>query len=147
MRGSRMHGYGNTQKHRGAGSRGGHGMAGSKKQKWHYVSKYLPGYFGEKGFKRHHGHLPAEVTINVGQLSANIEKFVADGAATGSKGTYTIDLTTVGYTKLLGTGKVENKLKITVATCSQSAKKKIEAAGGSVETTEKETESAEKSGD
>ena len=140
MRGSRMHGYGNTQKHRGAGSRGGHGMAGSKKQKWHYVSKYLPGYFGERGFKRHHGHLPCDEIINVGMLSRSIEKLVQDGKATGSKGSYTIDLTEAGYTKLLGAGKLDKKIKIKIAKCSQKAKEKIEAAGGSVEAETTETE-------
>ena len=140
MRGSRMHGYGNTQKHRGAGSRGGHGMAGSKKHKWHFVSKYMLGYFGEKGFKRHHGQQPSEELINVGYLSAHMERLVAEGKATGSKGSYTIDLTAAGYTKLLGAGKVDKKIKLKIAGCSAKAKEKIEAAGGAVEAESAETE-------
>lgn len=143
MRGSRMHGYGNTQKHRGAGSRGGHGMAGSKKQRWHYISKYMPGYFGEKGFKRHHGNTIPDEIINVGNLSKTITKLVAEGKATGAKGSYTIDLTAAGYTKLLGAGSIDSKIKVKVAKCSRKAKEKIEAAGGSVEA---ETEEKEESG-
>jgi len=142
MRGSRMHGYGNTQKHRGAGSRGGHGMAGSKKHKWTHVSKYMPDYFGKKGFKKH-GKITSDRTINAGQLSAGIKKYVADGKASHSNGTYAVDLDFLGYTKLLGTGKVEVKLKVKVKKCSANAKEKIEAAGGSVETPEKTTESGD----
>ncbi len=140
MRGSRMHGYGNTQKHRGAGSRGGHGMAGSKKQRWHYVSKYMPGYFGERGFKRHHGQQKPEEVINVGQLSKTIEKLAQEGKAKGTKGAYTIDLSEAGYTKLLGAGKINVKIKVKIAKTSQKAKEKIEAAGGSVEAETTETE-------
>jgi large subunit ribosomal protein L15 len=139
MRGSRMHGYGNTQKHRGAGSRGGHGMAGSKKQRWHYVSKYLPGYFGERGFKRHHDTQDEkDQTINVGYLSDHIKTLTAQGHAKEAKGAYTIDLAAAGYDKLLGAGKVTEKLNVKVTKCSESAKEKIEAAGGSVETTAEE---------
>ncbi len=132
MRGSRMHGWGNTQKHRGAGSRGGHGMAGSKKHKWHYISKYFPDYFGGKGFKRHSAD-KEDVTMNVGYLGRHLADLVAEGAAKKSGDAYEIDLGKAGYTKLLGAGSVEVKLKIRVAGCSASAKAKVEAKGGSVE--------------
>ena len=149
MRGSRNHGYGNTQKHRGAGSRGGRGMAGSKKQKWSYVSKYLPGYFGKKGFKRPQSQIKTDTTINVGYISANISKFVASGAAKKEKSSYSLDLSACGYTKLLGSGKVEIKLDVSVVSCSAKARQKIEAAGGSVTSEDSESESNEskKSGD
>ncbi|MFH1056034.1 MAG: uL15 family ribosomal protein [Candidatus Altiarchaeota archaeon] len=139
MRGSRSHGYGITQKHRGAGSRGGHGMAGSKKHKWGYVSKYLPGYFGKKGFKRPKSQTTFDKTINVSQLSEEIKILVGKGLVSESSGVYSINLKDAGYTKLLGAGKVNAKLKVKVEKCSPQAKAKIEAAGGSVETREKET--------
>jgi len=132
MRGSRMHGWGNTQKHRGAGSRGGHGMAGSKKHKWHYISKYFPDYFGSRGFTRHSADKD-DVTMNVGYITEHLEAFVAEGKAKKSGDAYELDLGKAGYTKLLGAGSVNVKLKVKVAKCSASAKKKIEAQGGSVE--------------
>jgi large subunit ribosomal protein L15 len=138
LRGSRMHGFGNTQKHRGAGSRGGHGMAGGKKHKWVYVSKYMPGYFGQIGFKRHKSIVTNDTTMNVGQLSRNIESMVQQGLATGSKGSYEIDFAAAGYTKLLGAGKALAKFKVKVERCSEGARAKIEAAGGSVEVTKVE---------
>jgi large subunit ribosomal protein L15 len=127
-----MHGFGNTQKHRGAGSRGGRGMAGSKKQRWQYVSKYLPGYFGRRGFKKK-GEVQCDITINVGEIEAILDALVKEGKAKGGKGAYSVDLAAAGFTKLLGTGKVASKLTVTVASCSAKAKEKIEAAGGSIE--------------
>ncbi|MBD3387705.1 MAG: 50S ribosomal protein L15 [Candidatus Altiarchaeales archaeon] len=140
LRGSRTHGYGNAQKHRGAGSRGGRGMSGSKKQKWARISKNMKGYFGKKGFKRHKTTVEDVKTMNVGYLSDHIGRLVSEGAATESKGAYTIDLAASGIGKLLGAGKVESKLNITVNSCSPRAREKIEAAGGTVEVQKAEDE-------
>jgi len=141
MRGSRNHGYGNTQKHRGAGSRGGRGMAGSKKHRWVRVSKYMPGYFGSKGFTRPRSLVSRIRTVNVGWLSERIGKLVEAGVASESGGVYTVDLGAAGYGKLLGDGLVDVKLNVKVDTCSPRAREKIEAAGGSVETAVQEESS------
>jgi large subunit ribosomal protein L15 len=133
LRGSRTHGYGNAQKHRGAGSRGGRGMAGSKKQKWIRVVKDNPGYFGSKGFTRHGSLVSKPASINIGYLSDNIGRFVADGFAVESDGSYKVDLSACGYGKLLGAGSLDVKLKLKVDECSKKAREKVEAAGGSVE--------------
>lgn len=135
-RGSRTHGYGNTQKHRGAGSRGGHGMAGSKKHKWQHVSKFMPGYFGHRGFKRPREIVCREKTINVRDLDEGIEKLVKNKMAVKSGGSYNVDLTALGFDKLLGSGDVKSKLNVKVCKCSSKAKEKIEAAGGSIEAAE-----------
>lgn len=132
-RGTRNCGWGNTQKHRGAGSRGGRGNAGSKKQKWSYTSKYLPDYFGRKGFKRPEKVITEDVTINVGDLSKNIKKYVSEGKAVENAGKYIIDLTALGYNKLLGSGKATEAIEIKVAKSTQSAIEKIQKAGGKVE--------------
>ena len=132
-RGTRNCGWGNTQKHRGAGSRGGRGMAGSNKQNWTYVSKYLPGYFGRRGFKRPDKILKDDVTINVGDIDSRIMKFVAEGKAKETGGKYVIDLTSLGFDKLLGSGKVTHALEIKVEKSSPSAVEKIKEAGGNVQ--------------
>jgi len=139
-RGSRTHGYGNTQKHRGAGSRGGHGMAGSKKHKWQHVSKFMPDHFGHKGFKRPQGSIVVDKTINVGILDASIEKLVKNKMATKDAKGYTVDLSALGFDKLLGSGSVKNKLNVTVAKSSGKAKEKIESAGGKLESDSSEVE-------
>jgi large subunit ribosomal protein L15 len=146
FRGSRSHGWGITQKHRGAGSRGGHGMAGSKKHKWSYISKFFPDYFGAKGFKRPWSQVTHDTTINVGFISENIKKLVETGLVKQSGNSYSIDLTQSEFTKLLGTGKVSVKLQVKVAKCSQKAKEKIEAAGGKVESSEADTEETGETG-
>lgn len=133
-RGSRTHGYGNTQKHRGAGSSGGRGMAGSKKQGWSYVSKFLPGYFGHRGFKRPPSMVKRARTINLGDVDEGIEQLIKQKKAELKDSKYVLDLRALGYDKLLGSGKVKHALHITVDACSQLATKKVEEAGGKIET-------------
>ena len=43
-----------------------------------------------------------------------------------------IDLTEMGYDKLLGSGRIDRALNITVGSASARAIEKVEAAGGSV---------------
>jgi len=139
MRGSRTHGYGCTQKHRGAGSRGGRGLAGSKKHKWMFVSKYMKGHFGRHGFKLPSKIIKKQKTINVGQIDERIESLVKNGKAKKEAGVYKLNLTELGYDKLLGSGKVIHKLIITAESCTKSALEKIEKFGGRVETGVPET--------
>ena len=137
LRGSRTHGYGNAQKHRGAGSRGGRGMAGSKKQNWMWVSKNMPGKFGRSGFKRHASIIKNSSTLNVGDLDDRAEKWLSAEKAKKTKDVITVDLGKIGIDKLLGSGKVTNKYALTVDSCSQKALAKIEACGGKLTVKEK----------
>ncbi len=107
MRGTRNCGWGNTQKHRGAGSRGGRGMAGSNKHKWSYVSKYMPDHFGRVGFKIPLKMIHEDTKVNLGILDSNLERLVTDGKAIQTGKTYAIDLEAMGYDKLLGSGKCQ----------------------------------------
>ncbi len=110
-------GYGGKKKHRGKGSRGGKGWAGSTKHRRSYVYKYAPENFGYKGFRP-----PAPKAIKIINLK-DVEKL-----AKGKD----IDLTKLGYTKLLGNGKLSKPLTITIGRVSASAKAAVEAAGGTV---------------
>jgi len=132
-RGSRTCGYGNAQKHRGAGSRGGRGMAGSKKHKWSYVSKYMPEYFGTKGFKRPQGVVREIKTINVGDIEKDLDRLVDEGKIRLKNKRYFLNLGDIGYDKLLGSGEISHPIVVTVNSCSKLALKKIESAGGKVE--------------
>lgn len=132
LRGSRTHGYGNAQKHRGAGSRGGRGMSGAKKQKWSWVSK-IPDYFGRKGFKRPKSQVDSDIVFNVGFIGKNIESLVNAGIAQKNGDKYSIDLTKSECTKLCGSGRIMFAADIKVDKTSARAIEKIEAAGGSVE--------------
>ena len=132
-RGHNTHGHGASKKHRGAGSRGGRGNAGTGKragQKKAGLKGFKLGH--SKGFLRRRGLL-RENTINLGNFNAHtINKYVRAGQAKKEGQVYVLNLSALGYDKLLGTGNTDLKLKITVAKCSVSAAEKIKAAGGEV---------------
>ncbi len=121
MRGSRTHGYGRIGQHRDAGSKG-HRKVGRHKHLWSYVVTHEPDYFGKKGFTSPQSLKRKENIINITQLSElPIENNTAH-----------INLTKMGYTKLLGTGKITKPLTITVAAYSKIAAEKIRKAGGKI---------------
>lgn len=125
MRGSRTHGYGRVGQHRDAGSKGQR-KVGRHKHLWSYVTAHEPNYFGKKGFTSPQSLKRKENTINIKQLNELTLKTL------GKNGKTQINLTNLGYTKLLAAGKITKPLVITVASCSKTAAEKIEKAGGQV---------------
>ena len=117
---SRYHGRG-KKAGRGAGKRGGRGNAGLNKHKVMTRLKYMPGHWGMHGFNRHPGLRVVNSSINVGRVAEMVE---------GDS----IDLSKMGYDKLLGRGSIDRALNVTVSEASSRAIEKIEAAGGSVQT-------------
>lgn len=115
MRGSRTHGYGSKKKHRGGGSQGGHGYGGSHKHKFSRIVTKEPWHYGYKGFVN-----PTRRRIR----AINVEKLemLADGDA--------VDLTKLGYGKLLSRGSLTKPLTVRVAAASKAAREKVEKAGG-----------------
>jgi len=138
QRGSRTHGWGRVGQHRAGGSRGGHGKAGFHKHKWTYVIKYEPDYFGKKGFTSPKSVRRKVNAINVGALDEMAEKL----STRKEKDKFFIDLESLGYTKLLGTGNVTKPLIVKVSSCSNSATEKIKEAGGQILTESEELESS-----
>jgi len=138
FRGSRTHGRG--KKHgRGHGDRGGVGNAGLHKHKFKWMIKYDPDHFGAYGFFRHAAKVDDKIALNVGDISEKIAEFETRGAAHKTAEGYRIDLTSMKIDKLLGSGKANLRMEIIVAEATESAKNKIEAAGGKVTTTVQET--------
>ena len=121
FQGKTTYGYGSMKKHRGAGNRGGRGMAGSGKradQRKTWILKYFgPEYFGKHGFTRPPEVQKKSVIINIRDLPDQ----------------ETVNLTKLGYTKLLAKGTPKKKYHIITQACSKKAKDKIEKAGGKVE--------------
>ena len=126
-RGSRTHGYSRVGQHRCSGSKGFR-KAGRHKAGWSYVLRYEPDYFGSRGFTSPKSLRQKANVINVGKLDEIAEKFSVEKA----KGKPLIDLESLGYTKLLGTGKITKSLIVKVASCSESAAEKIKNAGGQI---------------
>ncbi|HLC86127.1 MAG TPA: uL15 family ribosomal protein [Candidatus Nanoarchaeia archaeon] len=136
MRASSTHGWGSKKKHRGAGHRGGKGMAGSGKradQKKPTILKlYGNDYYGKRGFHRPQKLIKKIRTINLKDLQKHIESYVKDKLAEKQGNTYVVDLSKLGYDKLLGGGHVNIKLKIKADQFSKNAIHKIEENGGEI---------------
>lgn len=115
MMGSKTHRRGFKKKGRGSGHRGGFGMAGTGKradQKKTLILNLPYDYFGKEGLKKK--PLRYDV-INVGELAIK---------ANGKKD---LDLSKF---KILGNGEIKTALNIKAYSASESAKEKIEKAGG-----------------
>lgn len=133
QRGSKTHGYGSMKKHRGAGSRGGRGNAGSGKRADVKKPSFLKQgrVMGKNGFKSPliNQYVP---TINLALINQRLAQYVDSAFANKTKEGYELDLSKIGVEKLLGTGKVTEKLFITVDYASAKSIEKVEAAGGKV---------------
>lgn len=121
-RGSKTHGWGSKKKHRGSGNKGGVGMAGTGKRgqskKPTIIKLYGPEYFGRRGF-----HRPQLVIKHINAINLeDLKKFNKSD----------INLTELGYNKLLGKGKIYQKYNIIVNSFSKKAKQSIEKLGGTI---------------
>ncbi len=130
MRGSRTHGYGRIGQHRDAGSKGQR-KVGRHKHLWSYVTTHEPDYFGKHGFTSPQSLKRKEKVINIAKLDEI-------SALSTENGKTQVNLTSLGYTKLLGTGKITKPLTVTVPACSKIAEEKIKQAGGQVLTQSQE---------
>jgi large subunit ribosomal protein L15 len=131
-RGSRTQGYGRVGQHRDTGSKGRR-KSGRHKHLWSYVTTYEPDYFGKHGFTSPKSLRRKEHTINIAKLDE-----ISGKLSTEKEGKLHIDLTTLGYSKLLGAGKTQKALIVNVLSCSKSAAEKIKRAGGQVLTAPQE---------
>jgi large subunit ribosomal protein L15 len=116
---SRYHGRG-KKAGRGAGKRGGRGNAGINKHRVMTRIKYMPNHWGMHGFNRDPSLRTVHITVNVSQLNHLAGE------------SDSINLSEHGITKLLGSGRIEHAINVTVAHASAKAVEKVEAAGGSV---------------
>lgn len=146
-RGSRTVGWGRVGQHRRRGGKP-YRNPGRHKALWSYVIKYDPDYYSKTGFTspksfrlRHRVNI-----INVGALDGLAEKFAVEQA----KGKMLVDLENLGYSKLLGSGKITKPLVVKVPSFSESAAEKVKEAGGEIlsppekeeETEQEQTEEA-----
>ena len=122
FRGSRTVGYGRIGQHRDAGSKGNR-KVGRHKHLWSKIVTTQPDYFGKHGFTSPQSLHRKEKTINLHQLDQLAQ-------------TPNINLTQLGYTKLLGTGKLTKPLTIQVKAYSKSAQEKVKQAGGEIVTSQ-----------
>jgi large subunit ribosomal protein L15 len=131
LRGSRTFGYGRQGQHRKT-SQKGERKAGRHKGGWTYVLRYEPDYWGKKGFRSVQSLHRKVNVINVGNLDALVERLDAQNRLVHKDDKIFLNLDELGFTKLLGTGKITESVLAKVSAHSSSAAKKIEEAGGQI---------------
>lgn len=146
QRGNKTHGYGSMKKHRGAGHRGGRGMAGTgkradtKKQSILHDKKY----FGKHGFKTRKAKIKRLLKrVNVSQLQEQLKKLV-----TKEGSIFKVNITGKRdkFTKILSKGEIKDKWEITLfkGQISKRAQEKVEKAGGKIILIEKRAKAEKK---
>jgi large subunit ribosomal protein L15 len=131
-RGSKTHGCGSMKKRRGAGSRGGRGMAGTGKRGDANKPSVWANkkYFGKRGFKPQN---QVEITAcSLFYLETKLPRFIESDLVKEEKGVFVVDLEVLGFNKLLSQGKVTKKYNITTRFASTKAIEKVKAEGGDV---------------
>jgi large subunit ribosomal protein L27Ae len=124
-------GHGRIGKHRT--HPGGRGNAGGQHHHRILMDKYHPGYFGKVGMKKYHvkpaqSHCP---TINIDRLWSFVPRAIYEAAT--AEAAPVVDVTKLGYFKVLGKGALPDKPMVVKAKfVSALAEKKIKAAGGAV---------------
>ena len=130
LRGTRSNGGGCTKKRRGAGHRGGRGQAGGHKHHWSWMVINDPKHFGKYGFKRPQKTIKKVNPVNLSYLDEKSEELLEKGLASKENDSIIIDVTQLGYNKVLGSGRITKPLTIKAPEFSASAESKIQEAGG-----------------
>ena len=132
QRGSRTHGYGQIGQHRAGGGRGGHGKAGYDKHKWTYVIKHEPDYWLKKGFVSTRTLDKSVNIIDVGKLDDLADRLESEKKLEKKDKKIFLDLESLGFDKLLGTGNISKPIVVKIASFSEAASRKLEEAGGEI---------------
>jgi large subunit ribosomal protein L15 len=94
--------------------------------------KYEPDRYRNIGFKPPSSLAPKLEVVNVGELKdIAINVHGVETITAGSEGLL-LDLDSLGFGKLLGTGSIDVPLKVKVSDYSSRALEKLEAAGGQI---------------
>jgi large subunit ribosomal protein L15 len=133
LRGSRTHGWGTSGQHRGSGMLGGHGNVGLLRHKKSAVIRYKI-QLKKKNLLPRMEDKRRSVT-SVGQLEDLLVRRDCAHAVSDHDGKKLLDLQVLGFTKLLGAGKIQLPILVRVGSFSKSAGAKLEAAGGRIEKT------------
>lgn len=123
-------GYGRVGQHRKGGGRGGKGKAGGRKHFWIQTLKYNPDRYKKVGFKPPSALEPPLETINIGELKDLAQKTLGTDRVENFSDPVELDLTQLGFNKLLGRGKIGFPLRLKVSSYTTRAREKVEAAGG-----------------
>ncbi|AFH42488.1 50S ribosomal protein L15 [Fervidicoccus fontis] len=129
---TRTMGWGRIGQHRKTGSKGGRGAAGMLKHKESWMRKYAPGWIGKHGFTSPYEKKEKVYEINLLQLDELVEELASKGVLKEDSGKPIIELDKLGFTKLLGTGRISRPIKVVVKEASEKAIEKVKSVGGEV---------------
>ncbi len=127
LRGSRTMGWGIRGQHRDRGAEGSR-QIGMHKEKWSWLVKYGKDWYGKHGFRN-----PTSKKVSTISLR-ELEEFISRGAIKieEENSKKVIDLSKLGYDKLLGSGKLSIPLTIKVKKASKKAVEKVKQIGGEI---------------
>ena len=128
QRGTRYCGWGQIGQHRQSGSRGGVGAAGKHKHYWIRTVIQEPNHFGHDSFYSVNRR-PVNKWLNVRDVDSLMEHH---GVIRENDTKPSLDLSSLGYDKLLGGGKIRGRVTLHIGRVTGTAKEKVEAAGGEV---------------
>ncbi len=126
LRGGRHMGWGQVGQHRASGHQGGLGNVGMMKHHYSTMLKDDPDHYGHDSTKPPHPNITKK-WASVRDLDDLFTKF---GKEEGGK--KIVDLTSEGYEKLLGGGKLTNAYSVKVGQFTASAEEKLKSVGGEV---------------
>ncbi|MEZ0290450.1 MAG: uL15 family ribosomal protein [Sulfolobales archaeon] len=131
---TRTMGWGRIGQHRKSGSRGGRGAVGFHKHKWVWVLKYFPDWYGKRGFTPRNPSYEEEVReISIRDLADLVEKMRLENKLVYSEsGRIKIDLTELGFNKLVGGGRIDYPVEVVTVYATERAVEEIKRAGGEV---------------
>lgn len=139
-RGHTTHGGGHRKKRRGFGSRGGKGNAGTGKRAGHHKQGVT---LGRSGFIPRRTKADTKA-VNLGYFTfKKLEKLANVGKIKKEGNVYTIDLNTIGFTKLLSTGNLGGKVNFENCQFSVKTEEKVKALGGGIVKTSKKVAAEE----
>ena len=122
---------------------GGHGRAGRYRHKRSRLIRTKEfsemHYAGKKGFISIAQKKRSERSINLLQLSSILDKLTHENKLQTENNVPIVDLGELGYSKLLGAGAISQAVRVKVASCSESALRKLKEAGGEAVTHKSET--------
>lgn len=130
QRGSHTHGKGSKKKRRGAGNRGGRGLAGTgKRADQNKPSFWKSKYFSGPQFK---SRKKKKATFSIADLEQSFENLSKQGFVAKNDSFFETDLSRLKVGKLLSQGKPTRQYRIVVGQASKKAVEKISAAKGEI---------------
>jgi large subunit ribosomal protein L15 len=90
----------------------------------------MPEHFGKHGFTRPPSVQREVKVINVGELDERLKELLQLGVAKKENEKFIVDVGKLGFEKVLGGGQVTHPLEVMAQEFVESAKRKLEEAGG-----------------